>query len=213
VLERSGLAPLVAAAALAVTFSACHGREEAGVKSGPAAPPAAAAPRSPTPHALPFTHPMLSQAAPHVAHEDCSKEALWVVAYRLRDVHKKAERARAEAAKKHGRSKTPAPAPGGPGGAATQSCGSPEVDELGRQVRSETLYRVGACVGRDNPLDPEWDMVNSGVLSLGVCLDCSRTPEARAKDCQRALDVIDRADKLSRGQGPGEIPLRANGAR
>jgi hypothetical protein len=117
-----------------------------------------------------------------VVHQDCSKEALWVTAHRLREVHRRAELVRAEQAKKRG------PGPG---------CGSPAADDLSLQVRSEILSRVSACVGRDGPFDPEWDMVNSGVLSLGVCLDCGRPPAARVDDCKRALDVINRADKSS----------------
>jgi hypothetical protein len=213
--------PLGPVALFAVIFvaavSACHRRDEAGSKAGPAAgsPPAlsGAPARAAASHALPFTHPLLSQAGPHIAHENCSKEALWMVAYQLRDVHKKAERARVDQVRRQGRNpaKKQVKAAATAGGPSALSCPTPEADELGRQVRSETMRRVGACVGQDKPLDPEWDMVNSGVLALGVCLDCGRSPEARAKDCKNALDVIDRADKLAHGQAGAEIPPRESG--
>lgn len=182
----------------------------------PATAPQTARPRTPpAPRGLPFAHPQLSQAGPNVVHENCTKQALWVVAYQLRDVHRRAERVRADQAKKP---KPKSKLKNGPaqanasGGEPGLVCPTAEADELSRQVRSETLRRVGACVGRDGPLDPEWDMVNSGVLSLGVCLDCSRAPAARAKDCKTAIDVIDRADKLAHGAGV-DLPVRANGGR
>jgi hypothetical protein len=146
--------------------------------------PAPAPPRRPPPE--PFTHPLLAQAERPISHEDCSRGALWSVAQQIRGMHKEVARG-VRMARNQGKTA------GAPGGA----CQPPALEDLAKIVRGPLQERVGGCVGRDGPYDPEWDMVNSGVLSLGVCLDCSRPPEQRAGDCKHALEAIDRAQKAA----------------
>jgi hypothetical protein len=121
----------------------------------------------------PFIHALLAQASNSVSHEDCSQPALLRIASQIRDVQK------------------------GP------VCPAPAAIAAGADVKGALLDRVAACVGRDEPFDAEWDMLNAGVLSLGVCLDCSRPAKARSVDCKRSRDIVDRVERSARKQATG----------
>jgi hypothetical protein len=53
---------------------------------------------------------------------------------------------------------------------------------------------VRICVGQDGPLDPEWNLLEAAVASLGECIDCTRMSEGREVDCQRTAQRIDQAE-------------------
>lgn len=130
-----------------------------------------------------FSHPLLAGATTEVTHEDCSGPALAAVVARALAIEAKADPAGAT----------------GPGSKhAGGSCPSAGAEETGKTVRGELLARVGGCVARDGPLDPQWDMVNSAVLSLGVCLDCRRARQEQVTQCRRAHDVLQRATRTPR---------------
>ena|SRR5215471_7470986 len=142
----------------------------AGPQPAPVPPPAAAARRP-----EPFTHPLLAEAAVKIVDQDCTAEALAATVGRIRFTTAQA----APLARKRGPAK-PRPEAG---------CATPEAEPLGAYVR-QLEGRVSACVAKDAPLDAQWDLANSAVLSLGLCLDCARPPEERAARCRRALDIL-----------------------
>jgi hypothetical protein len=96
---------------------------------------------------------------------DCARRALLAVTEELRDIEATAGR----------------------------RCPSPRAAETARDVRERLLPRAGACVGQDGPLDVEWAMAHSAVLSLAVCLDCARPADERVARCRRARDIAARA--------------------
>jgi hypothetical protein len=184
---RHGLIAILLFAALPI---GCR-RPEANPATAPAIDAAAAAAAAAASMAraraasarVPFVHALLSQAESHVAHEDCSPGALRAVAEQVRDIQRK------------GASSTTAASHMG---SDATGCPSAVAEELRPQVKGPLLDRAGACVGRDGPLDAEWDMLNSAVLSLGLCLDCSRAAKERGADCKRSRAVIDRVEKSAR---------------
>jgi hypothetical protein len=130
----------------------------------------------PARHEAPFTHPLLAGATTAVTHENCSRSALGAVV----------ERAQAIEARAH-----PAPGPAGAKRAGgSTACPSAAAGETEKTVRGELLPRVDGCVARDGPLDPQWDVVHAAVLSLGVCLDCSRPRAEQAAQCRRARELL-----------------------
>jgi hypothetical protein len=146
-------------------------------REAPPAPPTAP-PARPSPPAQPaFTHPLLAGASTDAVREDCSKRALATVLERLR------------AAAGQPPSTAPAAVPR-PRKRPSPGCGDVEA----REVREALLPRVAACVGRDGPLDVEWAMASSATLSLGVCLDCRRSPGERGSRCGRVRDLVSRIE-------------------
>ncbi|HEY5089590.1 MAG TPA: hypothetical protein VIK30_06455 [Polyangia bacterium] len=181
----AGCALVIGTAAVGV---GCH-RNAA---PGPAAVDGAAPPRRPAARAtVPFSHPLLAGATTEVRREDCSRPALAVVVKRALAIE-------AKAAPAAGGRAQPAAADPGPAPGAGDGCSATTADENERRVRGELLTRVAACVARDGPLDAEWDMVHSALLSIGVCLDCRRTPPDQAAQCRHARDVLGRVAKTRR---------------
>jgi hypothetical protein len=123
---------------------------------------------------MPFAHPLLAGATTAVAHENCSRSALGAVVERTQAIEAKSN-----------------PAIGGDRSKRGQTvCPPPAVGETVRMLRGELLPRVDACVARDSPLDPQWDLVHAAVLSLGVCLDCTRPKTERAGQCRRSRELL-----------------------
>jgi hypothetical protein len=119
-----------------------------------------------------------------VTHENCSRSALGVVVERAQAIEAKAD---------------PAPGPAGAKRAGgSNACPSAAAGETEKTVRGELLPRVDGCVARDGPLDPQWDVVHAAVLSLGVCLDCSRPRAEQAAQCRRARDLLAQVAKTPR---------------
>jgi hypothetical protein len=138
----------------------------------------------PARHEPPFTHPLLAGATTAVTHENCSRSALGAVVERTQAFELKADPAAGPVGAKRA---------GGP-----DACPSPAAAETEKMVRGELLPRVDACIARDGPLDPQWDVVHAAVLSLGVCLDCSRAHDEQAAQCRRARDLLAQVAKTPR---------------
>jgi hypothetical protein len=186
----SAAARLALAVAGAVAWVDCH-REAAPV---PAVADATAAPRRRIARReAPFSHPLLAGATTETTHEDCSRSALAAVVRRAIAIEAKADPSPAGRAGSRAASKARAGA----------SCPSAAAEEAGKVVRGELLTRVGACVAKDGPLDPEWDMVDAAVLALGVCLECRRGTDEQTAQCRRAAEVLERAGKAA---APGAEP-------
>jgi hypothetical protein len=139
--------------------------------------PVAPRPRPPAAkHEPPFTHPLLAGATTAVTHENCSRSALGAVVERAQALEGKAEPAAGRAGSKRA------------GGAS--ACPSAAAGETEKVVRGELLPRLDGCVARDGPLDSQWDQVHAAVLSLGVCLDCSRPRDEQVAQCRRARELL-----------------------
>ena len=159
------------AAALALEVGACHRAKE----------PPVPAPTS-SAHPPEFVHPPIPPEPVKSARPECSAEALGQVAERIRETQRRALAAVETRRKdRHG-----------------SACGSPAIVELYREVNGELLDRVRICVGQDGPLDADWNLLESGLASLGVCTDCHRAAPDRLADCRRAADLLERAQSATR---------------
>jgi hypothetical protein len=146
-------------------------------------PPATPAPgnaSTSSAHPPEFVHPPIppEPAAARSARPECSSEALGQVAARIRETQKRAVAAVAPRVK--------------------DRCAAPPLAELYREVNGELLDRVRICVGQDGPLDAEWNLLESGLASLGVCTDCHRAVANRLADCRRTGDLLERAEVSAR---------------
>ena len=56
---------------------------------------------------------------------------------------------------------------------------------------------ASGCVARDSELDSQWNQVQSAVVALDGCVDCTRPRAMRTVACQRATDLLDAADKAT----------------
>jgi hypothetical protein len=56
---------------------------------------------------------------------------------------------------------------------------------------------ASGCVAKDSELDSQWNQVQSAVVALDGCVDCTRPRDARVLSCQRANDLIAAADKAT----------------
>jgi hypothetical protein len=176
---RARLAVVVVALSLALP--ACRRNEPA-----PSAVPPPPAPAS-SAHPEPFVHPPIPSepVAPAQARPECSYAALVPVAARIREAQKLGTRALGPTnpRKKTKRKKDSLP-----------RCGTPAQAELEHQVKGELADRVRICVGQDGPLDPEWNLLEAALASLGNCIDCTRMSEGREVDCQRTAARITQAE-------------------
>ena len=167
---------------LALAPGGCRRRETAAAVVALPAP----VPRS-SAHPSEFVHPPIIDPPPNPeARPECSTGALAHVVARIREVQKAA-------------ATVPAP-PRKPGRRA--GCGSPAMAALDQQVKGDLDERVRGCVGRDGPLDAEWNSLGYSLSSLGVCLDCARPVPERKADCQRALEVVNRALTDAQAKSP-----------
>jgi hypothetical protein len=56
---------------------------------------------------------------------------------------------------------------------------------------------ASGCVAKDSELDSQWNQVQSAVVALDACVDCTRPRAARNTSCQRTSDLLDAADKAT----------------
>jgi hypothetical protein len=56
---------------------------------------------------------------------------------------------------------------------------------------------ASGCVAKDSELDSQWNQLQSGVVALDGCVDCTRPRAARTLDCQRANELLDAAEKAT----------------
>ncbi len=178
----------LAAAALSIAFSACRNREPPASAIPPVAPPNMNPASSA--HAEPFVHPPIptEPTAPQ-ARPECAYAALVPVAVRIREARELALGALAPRKKKD----------------AAPRCGSPAMTDLDHQIKVDLGDRVRICVGQDGPLDPEWNLLDAALASLGACIDCSRSAPIRTADCRHAADQIAQAES---GAAKNQPPSR-----
>jgi hypothetical protein len=56
---------------------------------------------------------------------------------------------------------------------------------------------ASGCVAKDSELDSQWNQLQSAVVALDGCVDCTRPRAARATGCQRTNELLDAADKAT----------------
>jgi hypothetical protein len=175
--DRAGarLATVLAALAIGLALPACR-RNEPAPNPSRSTPPSSA-------HPEPFVHPPIpSEPAPTPqARPECSYAALVPVAARIRQAQSLGTRALEPTKKKKKKDQLP-------------RCGTPAQAELEHQVKGELADRVRICVGQDGPLDPEWNLLEAALASLGNCIDCTRMSEGREVDCQRTAARVTQAE-------------------
>jgi len=175
---------LVAALALVI---ACHRQP----------PPSAPAPAAPTPsaprkqQATLFDHAMLA-GSPARPRPDCSPEALMAAARHVGELELLASGAFKPAAR---------------GKRQPVVCPTPEGQLVLDEVRGALPDRVSSCMSQDAPFDAEWDMVNSAVIALGACADCTRAKDDRATRCRWVAEQVKRAEQSVNGR-LGRSPAR-----
>ena len=145
-----------------------------------ASPPVAPAPPSrPKPPATLFDHARLA-GTPARPRPDCSPPALMAAARRVGELELLAS----------GTFKSPARGKRHPTG-----CPTPESQLAIDEVRGPLPDRVSSCMSQDAPFDAEWDMVNSAVIALQACVDCTRAKDDRAARCRWVADQVKRAEE------------------
>jgi len=150
--------------------------------SAPEPPPAIIAP--PRFPAAPEAHPVIPPAEDPVAKPAqpfCEVRDLGVVALALRTTHKQALDAAKGGATK-----------GGPPACRTQE---DENQAKLAQAVNDLSARTGACVARDAELDSQWNQLDSAVLALGRCNDCTHPRDDRLIGCKRVLELIASAER------------------
>jgi hypothetical protein len=178
---RARLAIVVVAVAQSFLSAACRRNEPAPSAPVPPSPPANSA------HPEPFVHPPIPSEPPAApqARPECSYAALVPVAARIREAQKLGTRALEPSKSKSKKAQRKDGLP---------RCGTPALAELEHQVKGELADRVRICVGQDGPLDPEWNLLEASLASLGSCIDCTRMSEGREVDCQRTAARIRQAE-------------------
>ena len=56
---------------------------------------------------------------------------------------------------------------------------------------------ASSCVAKDSELDSQWNQVQSAVVALDGCVDCTRPGAARTTSCQRANELLEAAEKAT----------------
>jgi hypothetical protein len=54
---------------------------------------------------------------------------------------------------------------------------------------------VSRCVAQDAPLDGAWNLVQSAVMALQICADCSAERAAREKGCGQVPQLLAQVEK------------------
>ena len=77
---------------------------------------------------------------------------------------------------------------------------------LPRRRRQPPMVRASSTSSRrrqqlrgasDSELDSQWNLVQSAVVALDGCVDCTRPRAARTTSCQRTKELLDAADKAT----------------
>jgi hypothetical protein len=56
---------------------------------------------------------------------------------------------------------------------------------------------ASGCVAKDSELDSQWNQLQSAVVALDGCVDCTRPAAARVTSCQRAGELLTAAEKAT----------------
>jgi hypothetical protein len=86
----------------------------------------------------------------------------------------------------------------GPKGGAPAACSGEPENRAILAVQNDLAGRTSACVARDSPLDSEWAQIESAVLALGQCADCTLARETRLRACRRVLELTDSAQSTAK---------------
>jgi len=78
--------------------------------------------------------------------------------------------------------------------ARRDGCGSPVMAQIAEEVKGPLGDRVRGCVAQDETFDPEWNLLDSAMITLATCADCNRAAKTRAPDCKRAGDLVIQAE-------------------
>lgn len=150
----------------------------------------ASAPEPPPPIIKPPSFPAPPQAHPVIPPSDdpvtkpaqpfCEVRDLGTVAMAVRTAQ-----ARALAAAKRGAKRG--------GSLACRTQGDENDDKLAQAV-NDLSARTSACVARDAELDSQWNQLDSAVLALGRCNDCTNPRDDRLVGCRRVLELITSAE-------------------
>jgi hypothetical protein len=146
-------------------------------------PPPIAAPRFPV---APEAHPVIPPPEEPVAKPAqafCEVRDLGIVAMALRSAQAQALDAAKRSAKK-----------GGPLTCRAQAQAEEREERLAQAV-NDLGARTGACVARDAELDSQWNQLDSAVLALGRCNDCTHPRDDRLIGCKRVLELIASAER------------------
>lgn len=153
-------------------------RDPAGAPAAAASDrPAEAARRAIAPRS--YEHPVLVEQTPAPHPPDCSKAALSQVAATARELEKSAAAMTSAQAKR---------------GEGPDAC-SAEQAAPWKSMQDQLLDRVSGCVGQDSPLDDPWNLVESALLAVGSCIDCSAAPTARLSKCRHARKLLGAVEK------------------
>ena len=133
----------------------------------------------------PEAHPVIPPSEEPVtkpAQAFCEVRDLGVVAMALRKMQAQALDAAKRGAKK-----------GDPLACRTQAQMSEDEGKLAQAV-NDLSARTGACVARDAELDSQWNQLDSAVLALGRCNDCTHPRDDRLIGCKRVMELIASAE-------------------
>jgi hypothetical protein len=80
---------------------------------------------------------------------------------------------------------------------ASQSChDAPAARELAGAYDA-LVGRTGSCTARDSPLDGQWSQLDSAVVALDRCIECTRPRADRLVGCARVLELVTAAEKAT----------------
>jgi hypothetical protein len=150
----------------------------------------ALAPEPPPPIIKPPSFPAAPQAHPVIPPSDepvtkpaqpfCEVRDLAMVATAVRQAQARALDAARRGAKNGG-------------SLACRTQGDENEDKLAQAV-NDLGARTAACVARDADLDSQWNQLDSAVLALGRCNDCTNRRDDRLVGCKRVLELIAAAE-------------------
>jgi hypothetical protein len=73
-----------------------------------------------------------------------------------------------------------------------------EVDNRRWSAMVDVFSRdASSCVAKDSELDSQWNQVQSAVVALDGCVDCTHPRAARTTGCQRTNELLDAAEKAT----------------
>ena len=130
-----------------------------------------------------FVHPIFASApVVHSAPPAC----------RGRDLHDVARLLRRLGKDTAGAVKTTAAADGAPA-----ACRAEPQNRKSAALLDVLTRDASGCVARDSELDSQWNMVQSALVALDACADCTHPRGARLTSCQRVTELCDAADKAT----------------
>jgi hypothetical protein len=176
--QRFGTAAAVIGAVAGVVVALVFPRSRSSApEPPPPAPPAKVFPaRDPPPHPVIPSEPRVE-----VPKAFCEARDIFRVGGELRAVQKQANAALAKASKQ---------------GDAPSCHDDPLARDLAGAFNA-LVGRTGACVARDSQLDSQWSQLESAVVALDRCLECTHPRADRQIGCIRILELVTAAEKAT----------------